>query len=403
MKLLHAADLHLDSAFAGLPEEKAALCRQESRDILRRMVDWANDHEADVMLLAGDLFDSDRLYSQTARTLALTLGRFRGRIFLAPGNHDFYAPGSGYSAVEWPENVHIFTSRTPQTVLLPEWNASVTGIAFTTAEEWEPFAGAAFAGSEAAVRLGVVHGEVTRGESKYRAISPAEIGKTDLTYLALGHVHRYGGVQRAGTTAYAYPGCLPGRGFDETGDKGFLFGDVTAEGADLEFIPFARRRYQSVTADVTDCDPAEAVRQALEGDCGQDICRVLLTGARRADFSIPTLEGELAGLCASLTLTDETYPEEDVWARCGEDSLRGLFLQDLREQYAAADEEGKKQVLRACALAWRPWTTGTKLVGKILWKFFNKGFAVCCAHNFAASGKIPHRQPERHFLMHILR
>ena len=347
MKLLHAADLHLDSAFAGLPEEKAALCRQESRDILRRMVDWANDHEADVMLLAGDLFDSDRLYSQTARTLALTLGRFRGRIFLAPGNHDFYAPGSGYSAVEWPENVHIFTSRTPQTVLLPEWDASVTGIAFTTAEEWEPFAGAAFAGSETAVRLGVVHGEVTRGESKYRAISPAEIGKTDLTYLALGHVHRYGGVQRAGTTAYAYPGCLPGRGFDETGDKGFLFGDVTAEGADLEFIPFARRRYQSVTADVTDCDPAEAVRQALEGDCGQDICRVLLTGARRADFSIPTLEGELAGLCASLTLTDETYPEEDVWARCGEDSLRGLFLQDLREQYAAADEEGKKQVLRA--------------------------------------------------------
>lgn len=99
MKLLHAADLHLDSAFAGLPEEKAALCRQESRDILRRMVDWANDHEADVMLLAGDLFDSDRLYSQTARTLALTLGRFRGRIFLAPGNHDFYAPRAAATAL----------------------------------------------------------------------------------------------------------------------------------------------------------------------------------------------------------------------------------------------------------------------------------------------------------------
>ena len=38
MKLLHAADLHLDSAFAGLPEEKAALCRQESRDILRQLL-----------------------------------------------------------------------------------------------------------------------------------------------------------------------------------------------------------------------------------------------------------------------------------------------------------------------------------------------------------------------------
>lgn len=347
MKLLHAADLHLDSPFAGLDDRQAALLRQESRDTLGRLVDWANDHAADVMLLTGDLFDSDRLYSQTARTLALALGRFRGRIFLAPGNHDPYAPGGGYDAVDWPENVHIFPSRTPQTVLLPELNASVTGAAFTSAEDREPFSGAAFAGSDAPIRLGVVHGEVTRGESKYRPITPAEIEKTGLTYLALGHVHRCGGVQRAGAVAYAYPGCLPGRGFDETGDKGFLFGEVTAAGADLEFIPFARRRYQSVTADITDRDPAEAVRGALEGDCGQDICRVLLTGARRADFSVTALGSELSGLCAALTLTDETYPAEDVWARCGEDSLRGLFLQELRSRYDAADEAEKKQILQA--------------------------------------------------------
>lgn len=342
MRILHAADLHLDSAFAGLAEEKAALLRQESRDILRRMVDWANDHAVDVMLLSGDLFDSDRMYSQTARTLAQALARFRGRIFLSPGNHDFYAPGSGYDAVDWPENVHIFTSRRPQTVLLRSLNASVTGAAFTSAEEWEPFDGASFSGGDAPIRLGVLHGEVTRGESKYRAIPPAEIEKTNLTYLALGHVHRCAGVQRAGNTAYAYPGCLPGRGFDETGDKGFLYGEITPEKVELEFIPFAPRRYQSVTADITDRDPADAVRQALDPDCGQDICRVLLTGSRRENFSLSALTSELSGLCAALELTDETYPEEDVWARCGEDSLRGLFLQNLRARYDGADEDEKR-------------------------------------------------------------
>lgn len=347
MRILHAADLHLDSAFAGLAEEKAALLRQESRDILRRMVDWANDHAVDVMLLSGDLFDSDRMYSQTARTLAPALARFRGRIFLSPGNHDFYAPGSGYDAVDWPENVHIFTSRRPQTVLLRSLNASVTGAAFTSAEEWEPFDGASFSGGDAPIRLGVLHGEVTRGESKYRAIPPAEIEKTNLTYLALGHVHRCAGVQRAGNTAYAYPGCLPGRGFDETGDKGFLYGEITPEKVELEFIPFAPRRYQSVTADITDRDPADAVRQALDPDCGQDICRVLLTGSRREDFSLSALTSELSGLCAALELTDETYPEEDVWARCGEDSLRGLFLQNLRARYDGADEDEKRQLLQA--------------------------------------------------------
>ena len=347
MRILHAADLHLDSAFAGLAEEKAALLRQESRDILRRMVDWANDHAVDVMLLSGDLFDSDRMYSQTARTLAQALARFRGRIFLSPGNHDFYAPGSGYDAVDWPENVHIFTSRRPQTVLLRSLNASVTGAAFTSADEWEPFDGASFSGGDAPIRLGVLHGEVTRGESKYRAIPPAEIEKTNLTYLALGHVHRCAGVQRAGNTAYAYPGCLPGRGFDETGDKGFLYGEITPEKVELEFIPFAPRRYQSVTADITDRDPADAVRQALDPDCGQDICRVLLTGSRRENFSLSALTSELSGLCAALELTDETYPEEDVWARCGEDSLRGLFLQNLRARYDGADEDEKRQLLQA--------------------------------------------------------
>lgn len=347
MRILHAADLHLDSAFAGLAEEKAALLRQESRDILRRMVDWANDHAVDVMLLSGDLFDSDRMYSQTARTLAQALARFRGRIFVSPGNHDFYAPGSGYDAVDWPENVHMFTSRRPQTVLLRSLNASVTGAAFTAAEEWEPFDGASFSGGDAPIRLGVLHGEVTRGESKYRAIPPAEIEKTNLTYLALGHVHRCAGVQRAGNTAYAYPGCLPGRGFDETGDKGFLYGEITPEKVELEFIPFAPRRYQSVTADITDRDPADAVRQALDPDCGQDVCRVLLTGSRRENFSLSALTSELSGLCAALELTDETYPEEDVWARCGEDSLRGLFLQNLRARYDGADEEEKRQLLQA--------------------------------------------------------
>lgn len=347
MRILHAADLHLDSAFAGLAEEKAALLRQESRDILRRMVDWANDHAVDVMLLSGDLFDSDRMYSQTARTLAQALARFRGRIFLSPGNHDFYAPGSGYDAVDWPENVHIFTSRRPQTVLLRSLNASVTGAAFTAAEEWEPFDGASFSGGDAPIRLGVLHGEVTRGESKYRAIPPAEIEKTNLTYLALGHVHRCAGVQRAGNTAYAYPGCLPGRGFDETGDKGFLYGEITPEKVELEFIPFAPRRYQSVTADITDRDPADAVRQALDPDCGQDVCRVLLTGSRRENFSLSALTSELSGLCAALELTDETYPEEDVWVRCGEDSLRGLFLQNLRARYDGADEDEKRQLLQA--------------------------------------------------------
>ena len=74
---------------------------------------------------------------------------------------------------------------------------------------------------------------------------------------------------------------------------------------------------------------------------------MLLTGARRGELSLAALQAELAGLCAALELTDETYPEEDIWAHCGEDSLRGLFLQELRERYDAAEETEKEGILRA--------------------------------------------------------
>ena len=342
MRILHAADLHLDSAFAGLAEEKAALLRQESRDILRRMVDWANDHAVDVMLLSGDLFDSDRMYSQTARTLAQALARFRGRIFLSPGNHDFYAPGSGYDAVDWPENVHIFTSRRPQTVLLRSLNASVTGAAFTSAEEWEPFDGASFSGGDAPIRLGVLHGEVTRGESKYRAIPPAEIEKTNLTYLALGHVHRCAGVQRAGNTAYAYPGCLPGRGFDETGDKGVCIVTLEEE-AKIQAVSLDTVRFFDLEADAG-ADPVAALESLLPPQGSRDFYRIALTG--NADVDIQSIYREFPDF-PNLFLLDKTEPPIDLWENTDSDTLEGMYFQLLRRAMEEQPENARQIQLAA--------------------------------------------------------
>ena len=58
-KILHTADFHLDSAFTALPEEKARLRRQEARQLADRLVDYANDHGVELLLLAGDLSSKD--------------------------------------------------------------------------------------------------------------------------------------------------------------------------------------------------------------------------------------------------------------------------------------------------------------------------------------------------------
>lgn len=340
VKVLHAADFHLDSAFGALPEEKARLRRRESRGIPARLVEWANDHGAQLMLLAGDLFDSDNLYGQTAQELADALGRFRGRVFIAPGNHDFYAAHGPWDAAAWPENVHIFTSGRPVCVDEPELGCAVWGAAFTAAEEADGSALTAVrCPDDGRTHLMVLHADLSAPDSRYRPITPAQIGETGLSYLALGHTHAFSGVLHAGRTTFAYPGCPEGRGFDELGEKGFLFGEVGPDGADMAFVPFAQRHYQILRADVTDAAPLDAVERLLPLRTQEDIYRIILTGERTEDFSLAALQSRLEDRFFQLELRDETRAPEDLWARCGEDSLRGLFLQEMHRQLESAAPE----------------------------------------------------------------
>ena len=345
-KILHTADFHLDSAFTALPEEKARLRRQEARQLTDRLVDYANDHGVELLLLAGDLFDSDNLYGQTAQELADALGRFRGRVFIAPGNHDFYAAHGPWGAAVWPENVHIFTSGRPSCVDVPELGCAVWGAAFTAAEEAD---GSALTSvrcpDDGRTHLMVLHADLSAPDSRYRPITPAQIGETGLSYLALGHTHAFSGVLHAGWTTFAYPGCPEGRGFDELGEKGFLFGEVGPDGADMAFVPFARRHYQILRADVTDAAPLDAVERLLPLRTQEDIYRIILTGERTEDFSLTALQSRLEDRFFQLELRDETRARRDLWARAGEGTLRGQFLAQLKQQYDAADSDRARETI----------------------------------------------------------
>ena len=164
-----------------------------------------------------------------------------------------------------------------------------------------------------------------------------EIAASGLDYLALGHVHSFSGVQYAGRTAYAYPGCLEGRGFDEAGDKGFLAGTIEHGAAQLEFVPLTCRRYEILRVDVTGKDPHEALCEALPRDPSRDLCRVILTGETdERGIDVGALTERFASSFFYFELRDETRIGEAIWSRAAEDSLRGEFLRILRADYEAA-------------------------------------------------------------------
>lgn len=353
VRVLHAADFHLDSAFTALTAEQARQRRQEGRDLVRHMVDYGNDHQADLMLLCGDLFDSDALFAQTPQELSEALASFRGRVFIAPGNHDYYSDRSPYATDWWPENVHIFTSRTMERVFLPKYGCTVYGAAFLEPEENSSAQLSGLAAEEEEdIAIGLLHGEVGVRDSRYRAIPLTEIENSGLTYLALGHVHSHGGIRRAGNTTYAYSGCTEGRGFDETGPRGFLFGQIEKGAVQMEFVPFARRRYELLSVDVTDCDVPAAVESAAGTDTERDIYRILLTGEREGSLDMDSLYHRLSPMFYALELQDRTTVRRQLWDRCGEDTLRGLFLQKMKERHdAAANDEERAVIQQAVGFA----------------------------------------------------
>lgn len=348
VRILHAADFHLDSAYGALSAEQATARRRESRENLTRLVDYANDHQAQLMLLSGDLLDSDTIFGQTGEILASELARFRGEVVIAPGNHDYYDQRSVYARVLWPENVHIFKQDAMESVAFPQYGCVVHGAAFVE-EDAEALPLDNLATEDGMLHIGVLHGDVGSKDSRYRFVSADQIARSGLAYLALGHVHGYSGVLQAGKTAYAYPGCLEGRGFDELGDKGFLFGEVERESVNLHFVPFARRRYQILRVDVTDSEqPVEAICRQLPLRTEDDIYRILLVGESAEPIRADKMQEELAQRFYYLEVRDQTHLQQDLWARSDDDTLRGLFLRQMRDKYdGATDEEQRQRIEQA--------------------------------------------------------
>ena len=121
----------------------------------------------------------------------------------------------------------------------------------------------------------------------------AKSGKNEYNFTvsnSLKHTYNFSfsGIKTAGKTRYAYPGCPEGRGFDEMGEKGIIFGEVSKGWADMKFIPLSGRQYRIFEMDLTgETDATLAVMQKFSGDeYKNDIVRIVFNGifSGRLDF-----------------------------------------------------------------------------------------------------------------------
>ncbi len=342
MKILHSADWHLDSPFAGFTPEQRGHLRRASLKVPAMVAEVCRREGCDLMLLSGDIFDGP--YTREGLDAAReALGGCGVPVFVAPGNHDPLGPGSPWTEERWPENVHIFGGAM-ESVVLPELKCRVYGAGFRSMDSASLLEGF-HADSAERFCIAVLHGDPTNASSPSNPVTMAQIRDSRLDYLALGHIHK-AGMFHGGGTICAWPGCPMGRGYDELEERG-VYVTRLGDGYDVKFVALNTLRFHEL-----ELDSGENTIAALEGVLpsfgNRDFFRITLNGSGTEPLEelyshfqhVPNLE-----------LRDRRKAKTDPWSSAGEDTLRGAYYQKLREAMAQADEAGQRQIQLAAELS----------------------------------------------------
>ncbi len=349
VKILHAADLHLDSPFEGLPPGKASMRRSEQRELPTRLAALAREECVDLVLLAGDLLDSDNTYYETGTELSRALGLIPAPVFIAPGNHDWFSFKSPYARLKLPENVYVFHSSEIECIPLRQLGVQVFGAAFTDRRAGPLLRGFTGEREDGLWNILCIHGDVGAKDSPYNPVSEADIAESGMDYIGFGHVHKAGGLRKAGDTWYSWPGCPEGRGFDETGEKTVSLVTLNDAGCTLETRSIALRRYEDLHIDITGTEPLLAIHTSLPDETIRDVYRITLCGETDVSPNIGRIYDSLDELFFALQLRDETRLRTDLWEHSGDDTLRGLFLKKLKEKFDAARDDRERRMAEQAA------------------------------------------------------
>lgn len=363
IKILHCADLHLDSPFTD-SLQKGEARRAKLRSAFTNMTRFASEHGVNLILMAGDLFDSEFVTRETAALLVRQAEALPScRFVISPGNHDPYTQNSIYARTEFPENVTVFSSSEPNCVSFDDLDVDIYGYAFTeTSLSHAPISNLRPARPDR-INLLCAHADLSSPLSPYAPLSREEIAACGMDYVALGHVHACSGLQSAGNTYYAYSGCLEGRGFDELGYKGALYLEISKENGSLRVEASEKRfsfgRYEIARVDLGGAKTAEealsAIRTALKEEklLGADTTlRLILSGCVSPSVTnlAESVKDAISSLVYALEVRDQTLPLLDADRLAGDVSLRGAFYRRLLPQIESNDEETRARAIRALTL-----------------------------------------------------
>ena len=407
VRLIHTADLHLDSAFSSrFSKEEAEERRRNLLIAWNKLLQYGIERRVQAILISGDLFDSP-VVSRSTMEIFLSSIRKNPEIsfFYLRGNHDtkntfrfrddlpknlflFSKEGKKYRLKEklvllgqefygterrneFPEEPYGTERRsefpeesygTESLLELPEEPEELVEEELLSPSSAKDAVQSIWNLKEEDCNILMLHGALREGGPEVQneqGISLKQLSRYPIHYLALGHIHKRE-EGKYGSLNYIYPGCLQGRGFDEEGEKGFYYLEIEEETKEIkaEFVPLKEGAFRIITLFLSEedgtLDAEEKIRESLkkEGVEAKDSVRIILKGEKRAEEerNLRYLEKQLEEEYAYIEIKEETKLKLRKEEFIHEKGLKGEFLRMVSESESLSEEEKEKLMILGIGL-----------------------------------------------------
>ncbi len=325
MKIIHTADIHLDSPLTHATNRQKR--RLELLQALSNMSEYANNNNVSAIIIAGDLFDDQFATAKTVQGVADIVANSSATWFVLRGNH---AQGVGNRGAINPyqklqrlcPQVKFFGDGW-QTYTFDDVNICGRELGNNDAEMWQQLAL-----PQTGYNILVLHADID--DDRYGLIDKRAIANSGAHYVALGHRHAFC-EHKFGKVMGAYCGVLEPRGFDESAQTGFVVIDTDKKS--LTFVPQAIRSVQTVTMDVTNIQSEIALQNALLGATAlvdaRNYLNLVLVGNLTEQLNVDASVECLKGRFFALRVEDKTQMTFDIHKLQEEVSLRGEFVRQV--------------------------------------------------------------------------
>jgi DNA repair exonuclease len=323
-KFIHAADLHIDSPLKGLDNYEGAPVdeiRGATRRALENLVNLAIEEKVAFVLLAGDIYDGDWPDFNTGLFFIKQMAILQSegiKVYMVAGNHD--ADNKMTKKLRMPENVYMFSSNKPETVLIDELESAIHGQSFATVSTSENLATGYPAPKNNYFNIGLLHTSVDgrEGHDDYSPCTLNDLINKGYDYWALGHIHKREVLNEE--PMIIFPGNTQGRHARETGQKGCTL--ITVINGKIEAAyhhSLDVLRWYKCEIPVSSVENSEEILGLLKGVLDKVVMenperilavRIIVMGATKAHYEIHRDTDNFVNECRAQALSSFS---EKIW------------------------------------------------------------------------------------------